>query len=713
VKLIAILVVFLLIISPVLSYSGWLHNGENVSIEDETYTIVASGDDGSILMITSDNPDRSRIVLEFGESIIKDGWKYTYSDRENEDDSYREKYNLSEIHDSSPDVYKFSISIDEIEPKITVSKSISDKELAPLDLFNISVVLKNTGEIEILGTYNEPLPAYYKKNRGLLVIRNSGDPDKYQGGTTSSSFDWIGNLQEDDTVKLVQEIQLIGSTDSKKIDSNSGLLSYEYLDDQYSEKTDVLSPTYSFPLDIEIDFEKSEEEVGAEGEIQIMLNNEKDEVIKVNRMELEISDTVIIDKITFLEKEGYIYTWKGNIDSLSTKEFEIDYSVFKSGNITVKISATATFETFTDTISESETIVSNIDLPVISLNAPSRVQSNEKVEVGFTMNAEDTDSDFYDVEIDLRSPLFEAVIYRYTMLGSGADIGQNTDFMAPWVSSEQSFPINLTIVYRSVNHEPFVKTINKDITISKLSFDPHVLIDLQDYNISNKTVNLTFNISKIADAERIDISIVYGDETFYIYPRDDEDIYRVIIDSNKTLTKFTTRAKYTLNGSIYYFDKSFTMTAPSVVKSVKKALAPLGTPVPEKKGRLRGFRTIKGTVEPTTFIVALVVVLTLFFIIISVIVFRKKGVSESREPHYMQMTEVLGTDQLIDEEISKPDSGPFQPRDLSTAPEPSTDLHQLEQFVNKKVSEGASKDEIKKELNSKGWLNDIIEVYLK
>ncbi len=730
-------------------FSGQVHTGDNITVGNEVFNVKAADIYGSNLIITSNNSNRASIVLHLNETKTDMGYTFFYSERNDENEAMYKKYNITGVYDENKS-YVYKITIEQLAPSATVTRSVSSKDIAVGDTINLSITIKNNGDVQLPVSYSETLPSYYQKNKRLMVL--AGDVEKeYLGASEANRIQWAGSLNKDDTVKLTQELKLVGLTlGNNNIDLNNGTLEYSYLGKEYTVTAKPVKVSYYYPLKTTISFRKKTVMVDEESAVEIRFKNEAEDEIEIFSAKAGLSGNAKIlntDELDGWERDQDRLVWHSTLEGGESRSFNISFMTLKSGNITLDLDIESRHGSLETSQTFSSDALAEIDRPSVQLDMASAGESNEDFEAGYVIDNKESDYDFYDVHVDISSPLFDDEHYLYKKLSAGNSVSNNFTFELPWVYSDQNFDVDLSCNYSTVHGESFHSVINKSIHVKKLSFEKAFSVVLAGYNFtegdnSSKYDNLllTLNITCLNCSGLQEASImtgVLGSEELLQLSADDlaslnsslfELHFEVPKNQSKEGLSAESDAKYMKNGSFFYFIEKFSL-GDSKKKKVKQAsLANPGSgasavvqkddPFKYMNEKSTGHVKLKVlTGSPKQIAVIIVVFLGLFFSVSFVTMSMKKKKARSLRDGtiFTVFNKINSTEKLESSHqagVSKQTASGFQ--QLSgLVPMPTSNLEILEDYINQSIKSGKSKDRIKQELIDKGWLKDIIEVYLK
>jgi len=407
-----------------------------------------------------------------------------------------------------------------------------------------------------------------------------------------------------------------------------------------------------------------------------------------------------------------------------------------SGNMTIYVNITARYKNINTHFQARDDALAKIDTPKIEFNLPSSVDSNAFANISFTFDNSDSEFDFTTVQANISSELFEDMNYEYVGLSGGAHLGNDMDFKAPFAQSAQKFYVILSYSYLSRHNEKFHDVINRSITVNRVEFEPHIIVDVADYWWNSTDNDTMYNLSLIVhvysnvSVSSVNINTVIGKQEFSIQPSRDElagngSNYSVNLIFNKTVSfsQANIEVEYEQDTDQYFFKSYLPVKTPEILAKEKARVA---VQVPGnqsdlfkkpsafdyvKGGGIRNVKVEYKQMDPRYIAAGGVVILFLVLMVAYLVVFprraAKRMVKKLKRYELVEKTESLS-------DIENPEITKIEMHEVEEAiPLPSADLDLLEHHIKSSLEKGKSKDKIKKELLEKGWLEDIVEVYLR
>ncbi|MBT3408271.1 hypothetical protein HN415_06340 [Candidatus Woesearchaeota archaeon] len=760
-----------------------INNGENITFENEIFSLSAS-DDGEIIFLKSLNTNRNKIALRLNEKFIDEDIVFKYLKKElitDVDPSNNITANTKEVKDE----YSFLISITKLTPKIQITKSISVNNLSINDHISISITIKNIGDVDISGTYSEKIPSIYLLDENLKYQINDEEIEKYSKKYVNE-IKWDGTIKIDESITLIQELQLIKIEDeSDNIDLNKGKFSYSYLGKDFINISSPVNPTYYYPLIFKIEFDKDTVKIGKLHNVTITLNNEKEDNIKIEKFIIQYSKNYSIREYTEFTIKNELLSWDGIIKPNKTYEFTIWFIPQITGNLSIVAEIESEYQEQKIKSTIRNDVISEIDKPIIDFYLPSTIPSNGNLIINYSFDNKETKYDYNNFNIEIKSELFENKYSFHPKIFKGDKLNENLNSSVPWTNVDKEFQIEFFYTYQSKYKEYFVGQINQSVTIKKYNFTPDMNILLTDFTLNetdNQTpkneltfyFNITFlpsecinNITKSINSSKnnlsnknssdnnmsknnisneciinkriSDVLLIFNflDKEFLITPTEEqlniennEYFKKFYIDKNISIDKkiIYINGTYLINEDMFYYTSQMVLDHEEIEKNllIKTPTVTAKSTKPKKKepAKVKEIDYLKGVdsglevefkaIDTNLFLFAGIILMLIIFVIFGFILFmkNKKKISYAKHDSFFESLDEIkknqnkkntGTDtynkriEILTEEV----------------PYPSSNLIILEDYINKHLKNGTSKNKIMENLLKVGWLKDIIEVYLK
>ncbi len=741
--LILFILLFVLVLLPGNSagLDKWVRDNSSLAFEHEVFSLSA-GEGRDMIVLRSNDSSRSPVVLKINQSLESQGLSFLFDGVRNTNAKYYEKNNLTGIHNGEGEVYEYHLAITRPEPKITITRSLSSKELSPMDIFNLSVSIRNTGDKDIIGDYSEDISVFYRTMGRLSYRPGGGDLREYYGYSRPGYIDWEGMVKPGQTVVLVQELQLAGASQgSDEIPFNNGFFTYSYLGKNYSVESDELSPHYDYPLHAVMSISSKSMKVDDEGSATLTLTNTGDFKMSVNSLELQVPANIAIDSSDLdYSKTCGCYQWDGSLEAQETKEMALHFTVMRTGDINVSAAIDSTYLTFHKLVTAEKSVPSGIDLPQIAFDVPGKVDSNGEYDIGFSFDNDKSSYDFHSLGINITSELFDNQQYIFTYLGKGAEASKSFSSKAPFVRSDMYFPVNLSYSFRSSHDEVFSAVMQKKILVKKIDFVPDLGLGLKGYSVNSSSnssypdlLSTWLNLSRLTNRSvgSAEVRLGFlGEVRYFAFGKDDLEKNTFSFDSGFTVPKNLSTEKgeidalltYSFGEDTYMLEYSYPVSLStgkgkaSEGKPEAKATSSSDVDYPADEGD-SGFHfgfDIRMMIISLFVILFVFVMVVLFFFVAK----SRKKKEEGHEKFFsvlevMQEEDAGGNSQGHWPVGGRGGFGRHNKMADSTVPLPSTELGPLEDYIKASRDKKLSEEKIKKALVSNGWLEDVIEVFLK
>jgi len=722
-KKITILLIFHLCIymSNGAIFDGWVSDEQDIQIGGENFTIQSS--DNTALVLESNNSERRKVVVNLNEPIVQQGYSYLFTDIKNDLDEYLEKHNLTNIHSSTTGNFTYRLIIEKPSPDISISRTTSEQEIAIKDKFNISIVISNSGEESVIGTYQEELPSFLKKIGSLTYELNDRT---YEYDSPGQSIEWKGALKEHGSINLLQEVELVGITNTKILKLEKGILKYTFLGETYKEELEIKELEYVIPLLIELDIDQHHITVGEEQAVSLTVTNQRTQHFDIGQLKIEFNENSVLydDNYENLAYKNNAFIWTGKVKEVP-KEFTFSLKPIHTGNTTINIIVNATYRGWKEVIVEDYLFTADLTHPEIKIQVPKSVDSNSDLEISFGIK-NDGEYAYKDISANITSNLFDDTRYLFVSLSPGNFVSKSDAYKIPWFDKSTRKNVDFSYAYTSIFNETFYGTINKSITVNKIEFDPLLSITLENYywNYTNesKYINLTA-VFRIKTNDSISKPVVQLQ-----FKEDYDTLNPTIANLSGNGTLFTKRislpkntrdlsvnisARYELDNEKYFFSDKILLKTPRVAVVHNKATSIINksNSLIYAKPNEGGIRIDYSQLSANQIITVALVLLTIFFIIILAVLIPRKKKKGYAKP--LSNFSPEDTERIVDRPVEKIEFKINQDSVTDAAPTPSSNLDLLSQYIETCKSQGMTPDKIKSHLVAKGWLEDVIEVYLR
>lgn len=707
-------------------FDDYIVEEASATIDGESYTAYEYADYAGVRL--SSNKYGSIILETTGSSIVKGPYTFSFSEILEEDN-----------------IVSFKITVEKQEAEVTMSREVSNATVHLDQQVEVTVKLSNDGSDTVTVTYAENLPS---------EVHLIGVPEITKGTSTQSQKStvadvyWNGVLYsgEEATITYTVEVDSYPSSGSP-IHFDDVEFTYEDSSGEYSGAADTLTLSLTDPLQIDFILETEEDAitVGTETEYTLTLTNSMDNTVTVSNFLLELPSTVTISHMdTQLEDSAEGYTWSGTLNPFEDTSFSFIVAPKRGGSHSFEAAATYTYgagETSYDTSASTTLSIEVADvIPEIKLSSES-FDGNELIIIYYYVNNSDKEVSYSNVEMTITSDpeLFEPAHYIASLPKNTKTLIKKQNFTAPYTDTKIEYELALE------GDLGGGATFDEDavITINPTSFTaPYALayaIDGVDEENTNVTLTLTLltglaekptKLAVVHTAEDYKKTISLGTENI-------ESLF-----STKMYTKswsiptlsysgdsvdLDVQLQYTTSSGVYY--KSFTEAIPVYEEEVEEIVEANETVSNETislettQGNITETNiteeveeeekvTITGEKEQTSkkFIWFFVILASLILLVLSLRYFFAK---KHRESAIKKTIASISSKEPGKEEKKESIFARAKEIIIQEVPSPEEGYDKLENYIKTALNQGKAHEEIKKILLAKGWIEDILESYLR
>ncbi len=416
-------------------FSDSVLEDDTFELDDETYTVHEYADYTGVRI--SSNKYGSILIDEEGGTATKGPYTFT----------------LDSITQDGSDV-TFEITVEKEQSSVSVSREASASTGNVGDEVEITVTISNEGDDSISVTYSEDLPS---------TVDIQGTPEITKGTSTSSQKStaadvyWNGVLYEDESATIVYTI-VIDAYPSSGSDITFDDVTFTYEDDtgEYEDTVDSLTISLTDPLAISFTLASDEDAIslGTEMEYTVTLSNNLDRAITVDSFVLTLPSTVSASYIdTQLdEQEDGTYNWTGSLSSYGDQSFSVFIIPESGGTHTLDASADYSYTysgSDAQSYSTSESTSFSIDvadvIPIITLSSET-FDGGEPIIVYYYVNNSDTEISYSNVDITLTSDpsdLFSVIHYVASLPKNTKTLIKKQNFTAPYSDTALEYEVTM------------------------------------------------------------------------------------------------------------------------------------------------------------------------------------------------------------------------------------------------------------------------------
>jgi hypothetical protein len=708
------------------SFSNWVNPPANVTVANVTFLIEKTDAAGTSIMFTALDGSLPKVVLEVNQTDQKSGWVFSYTGRKSPLDDYIKTHNLTTIHDDQSYNYSYNLKIEKLSSQLTVTKTMSDRTVSRRDNTNISITLSNAGQTPLQVTYEEPLPSYYEKV-GYVMVDSGGEFDEYRAETSKDTISWYGLIGPKKTVKISQELKLVGTiVGSDNIGIGVGKATYKGDTGQGTVETPAINASYYQPIVITVTLSKSTVPVDSDLQATVKLSNVGAELLNIDSAKITVSENLKTGIRGDLTGSDNLYGWSGRLEANDSKQFLLDLSAFRSGNMTVQVEVSSGYRGFqhTDTGFSKGTIT--IKEPTISLDMNASVEGGSPVTARATFDNTQSGYDFVNISMVFATNLSEGTRITYAKIADKDKVDREMVLATPRVMTRLNYPVLLTVSYRSLHGELFTKTLTKNLDIRESKFPTDLNFTFNSTGTDNTTswYNLTVLRNGTAALTDIRIYVIYNQTRHPVMlqqldinsgtaVRGDAEVAGRAVAADALLS-----IGYVKEGVRHEYTETVKLTGKqAIVQTASNA-----TPVAQNASDPMDYMNQKSgnpielkMLDSKVIVIAVVGSLSVFFVVVfvSVILYKRK-VAGRHDAELSQFSRVEETDTLQSSATVYKVEGSRGMEMLSNeAPMPTTNLEILEDYIKRGLSSGKTKEVLKDNLVKNGWLPDVVEVFMK
>lgn len=723
-------------------FSGTIEEEGTAIIDGETYTAYQYSDYTGMRL--SSNKYGSIIIEAEGDSATHGPYTYTL-------DSITEENNIA----------SFKITVKKEAGEISLSRKASISTGTVGDQIKVTVTIANKGSNTETIKYAENLPR---------EVSRVGTPEITKGTSTSSQklaaadIYWDGILYEGESVTIVYNIMVENyPTDGTTIRLDGAAVTYKDSSGSYNESVDALTISLIDPVSVsfELTTDEADLNVNKEAEYTITITNNLLNTATISSFLLTLPSTVDASFIdTALIKSGNGYTWKGQLHPTEYQSFDI--IVIPRGAGTHKLDATVEYSSTSGTGSSSATKNLNIEagdvVPEIKLSSAS-FDGGEPIIIYYYVNNSDEDVSYSSVDIKITSDpsdLFDTVNYVTALPKKTKTLVKKQNFTAPYTDQAGSYKVTMTGKYGTSSFTAS-KTISINPSIVTVPYDLAYTIDGEDEENTNVTLAVTLLSTLTNKPSKISIIHVADPDYKKTVTLTSDDIAALF--SGEAVTKSWSIPVLSFTGDsvdlaveLQYFagdavyEHYFTQAIPVYHVPVVEEAAPEENTTENIQGEenVTAETTEAGNVTLETSTTAAeskaeanatanaaektTVTITgqkeksskkwfwLLFIILSLGAAAFGG-------HYFLMKKQKGAaikqaiESISSKEVKEEKKESFFARAkeiiIQEIPSPEDGYDKLEAYIKHALTQGKTGEDIKKILTGKGWIDDIVESYLR
>ncbi len=707
-------------------FSDSIEEEASEEIDGETYTAHEYNDYAGVRL--SSNKYGSIIIDKEGSSVTKGPYTFT----------------LDEIVEEDNKV-SFKITIEKEEATVSVSKSAGNSTGTLGSTITITVTISNEGEDSATIIYAEDLPK---------EVSLAGTPEITKGSSTSTQKStaadvyWSGVLYKGESATIVYDITIEDYPDNDTtIYLDDVMFTYEDDSGEYTDEVDSVSISLSTPVSVSFALVTDEDDlkIGREAEYTVTITNNLAKTATIDSFLLTIPSTLEPSWIDpYLEDSEEGYTWTGQLNSFEDVSFTI--LLIPQGTGTHTLSAEAEYSSTSGAGSTSYTTSFTIEagavVPEIKLSSET-FDGGEEIIIYYYVNNSDEDVSYSNANIKIHAEpddLFDSISYLVSLPKKTKTLIKKQNFIAPYTDEEMEYTISMTGAY---GISTFKET--ETVTINSATFPvPYeVLYAVGGSDEEYTNVTLTINLLTTLTDKPAQLAVVHRADPEYkkTVSLTKEEIDTLFSEQTRSrswsipVISFTeneveldVQLQYVVGSNNYYH--FFTETIPvyheevieeteneTITADENKTISGEGALHTEIESNPTINETekskiiITGEKEKTSkkWIWLFLIVLSIGAAAFSIHYFFMKKQKKAAMKRAIQSINSKDGKEENKESI-------FQRAKkiiIQEIPSPEDGYDRLERYLKRTVSQGKAEAEIKNILLAKGWIEDILDSYLR
>ena len=713
-------------------FDDWISYGETVTIDGTEYTAFGVGDILNTVLMKSN--EYGTVTINLGDSTINGLYTFRYEEKRfGDDDNLND---TDQVVSGKEEEYQFRIEVDKREPDVDIDRSVSEEEVALGQEIVVTVDIENTGDDNVVAEYTDPLPYYLVKDGYLRVTEGTSTQQWTDPIDDSTTAHWKGSIYPTESATLTYTL-ILESYPPSTFNLTEAEVIYTFEGEDYNITVDEIDLELVEPIVLKISADVEEAEIEDEVTFTFTLNNtmETEEISFNVEVTPPTGSEVTRGPSGFTEESG-IYTWSGEYAPSETETYTLKTNLFSSGTNELKVYITNTYEGNDYTKEETESIsieMSELE-PTIVVNKES-IEGGEEFSISFHVNNPDGTMDYSDVQMDMKSELFEDLQYR-TFIGKGINaLIKTVELTAPYSDTTQSYLVNFTAEYETEYGEALTFGITETISIAANLVYQYVSIDLEQIDTIEDSALMKATMSLTNQTDISDVSVVFSTDTgftyaWYVTQRELDQLintssiyFNFTVDSvfvQEGESSFDMQLYYLSNAEEYTYsiEKELAVDAPETVEVIETEApveyteesvvvetnvsyeAPVEVEPEEEPEEVVKITTETDTKKKKILTLIGLAVVLLIIVVVGINITKKLRKKKNIEK---SIRELKGE---VEEEKEKT-------RLFLTVPKPSYDHKELEDYIKQNKTKGLDSEKIKQKLLKAGWLEDVLDEYLK
>ncbi len=639
-------------------------------------------------------------------------------------------FTLDEILESD-DTVSFKITVSKKESSVTISREASNSSATIGSTITITATITNEGEDNADVTYSEDMPHGARLASSPEITKGSSTTTQK---STAADVYFNGVLYSGDSATITYIVSITDyPRDGATIYFDDTLFTYEDNNDIITETVDALAISLDEPLTLAFSSDSDEISIGDEVMYTISVSNNIDNTLEVSSFVLELPHIPITSMDTQLTETTSGYTWAGQLAPFEDIFFTFYVQPENAG--TYSFGASATYD-YNGEQTASDTVAFSIEaadvVPEIVLSS-STFDGNEPINVYYYINNSDEEISYSNVNIKISSELFDTIHYITALPAKSKILIKKQNFTTPFIDTDIDYEI--TMEGELDSGETF--ETSETITINPSDFTSPYVVTYTIEGIDKDNTNITMTLTLLTTLARQPTSLAVVHTT-------DDDYKKTISLTTGQITDLFSTQTYTRSWSIpvigfaedsislgiqlQYSDSSgmYYDTVDSVdILVYQEIIAEVEEPeetnetveniteIPETETNQEYVEedslVIQGEEEQTSkkwvWFLIILAILSGFGVTIVYILKTKQKKAEMKK----------NIESLSGKKKEQKESIFARAKEIiiEDIPNPEEGYEKLESYIKHSFSLGKTEDEIKKILAGKGWIEDVLESYLR
>lgn len=732
-------------------FDSWVVNNQTITIDGKDYRAVTASE----VLILYENNATGKIVLVRNSSTLVDDLLFTNADTKTTISDYLDKHEISGIHTKEQDVYMHKLVVKKMEQVIKLTRNTDPKKPYLFDDFKVLIDIENTGDDDIIGAvYNEKVASFLK----LISIRETTS-DKEIQVLSPFEINWKFNIKEDEKLKLECTYQFIGLTGNKKFMLPQAKANYVSYGTAMTTQLDSKELDVLYPL--EIDFSSDPSSIG--------YNDKFDYTIDF--VNAHSSKSFLVDQAVIIFPPGiYVDSFPDSFKKIDDKSYDNKYVLQSQVNIPYSETVSYDFKLISDAFEKDNVSVDvvysfvNVGLensftkeikpsfaqPSLDIEVRGKdgdtIRGGDLVEIEFTVT-NNHKAEIDEAKISIYSELFDSYnyIFKYVPPKNHASRGRLTKTFTtrlPSLDKAKSIKFYLNATYLSLYGAKSSFSISKSVSV-KEGISEKIFDIGGDSVYANGTYNLTLDLKKLtSDAiDSLDVEISAGDHQESHTLSDDEldglksagksKVFLVVFeDDRESDLDVRVSSDMVVDGREMRQEEIFVLNRSSLIKAIDmKAQSNQSSsedeqPLQQQENNASSQpNTMEFNVSAQNIFITVGVILGIVAVFMLVKNIKSKGPSivprlgmgKKKKKDQYQRAMDLYEEKSFDEaqNIDLKATQDMQDMQSKFIPKSGSGIDALESYINKSISQGRSKSEIRSDLKAHGWLDDVIDIFLK